>query len=102
MKRWVLGGLGGLVLLCAGGAVLLWPMVQELPELEQYTVHGLDISHHQGEIDWHALGGHATHDFVCIKATEGGDWVDSRFAENWAGARSTDMVPGVYTPGRAS
>lgn len=96
MKRRILGALAATALLCAGAAVFIWPMMQELPELERYPIRGLDISHHQGEIDWYALGGHKTHHFVWIKATEGGDWVDSRFAENWAGARSTDMVPGAY------
>jgi lysozyme len=96
VKRWVLGGLGALALLCTGLAVVVWPLMQELPELEQYPIRGLDLSHHQGEIDWYALGGHATHQFVWIKATEGGDWVDSRFAENWEGVRTTEMVPGAY------
>lgn len=96
MRRWILGGLAAALLLCAGLGVLIWPLMQELPELEQYPVRGLDVSHHQGEIFWYGLGGHQTHRFVWIKATEGGDWVDSRFAENWAGARSTEMVPGAY------
>jgi hypothetical protein len=42
-------------------------------------VQGVDVSHHQGAIDWRTL---AADDiaFAYIKATEGTDHVDARFA----------------------
>ncbi|MBW2706938.1 MAG: lysozyme, partial [Deltaproteobacteria bacterium] len=40
----------------------------------------IDVSHHQGKIDWQKLR-RAGIDFAYIKATEGGDFRDPRFAE---------------------
>ena len=48
-----------------------------------YEVHGIDISHYQGKIDWELL----THNreaqfpihFIFLKATEGGDHGDDTF-----------------------
>jgi lysozyme len=60
-----------------------------------HQVHGIDISKWQGTIDWPAAraGGVA---FVFIKATEGGDLLDSRFHENWEGARRAGIPRGAY------
>ena len=66
-----------------------------------YTVHGIDISHHQGDINWELLRNRATIDslpvsFVFIKATEGSDIVDSRFRTNFAAARQYGIMRGAY------
>lgn len=66
------------------------------PSREAFPVHGLDVSHHQGPIDWPAVAATGSFRFVWIKATEGGDWTDPRFAENWRGARAAGLVPGAY------
>lgn len=55
---------------------------------------GLDVSHHQGEINWGMLPKDVR--YVYIKATEGGDWVDKRFAENWQGAKNAGLEFGAY------
>lgn len=60
-----------------------------------YGVRGIDVSHHQGEIDWDVLAGQSL-DFAWIKATEGSSHVDPRFAENWALARETGLLVGAY------
>jgi len=60
-----------------------------------YPVRGVDVSHHQGPIDWPALAADDT-SFAYIKATEGGDWVDSRFEENWRGSRESGVIRGAY------
>ncbi len=57
-------------------------------------VWGLDVSHHQGEIDWAAIPKNFR--YVYIKATEGGDWVDKKFAVNWQGAKNAGMAVGAY------
>lgn len=58
-------------------------------------IQGVDVSWHQGAIDWRAL---AADDiaFAYIKATEGGDHVDPRFAANWEGAGETEIYRGAY------
>ena len=64
-------------------------------------MHGIDISHHQGTIDWELLRNQATIDsmplsFVFIKATEGGDIVDRQFERNFAAARRFGIMRGAY------
>ena len=65
------------------------------PSLGAGQSYGVDVSHHQGEIDWAAV---ASDDisFAYIKATEGGDWVDEYFAANWTGAREHGIAVGAY------
>ena len=56
---------------------------------------GVDVSHHQGAIDWDKLAADRV-SFAYIKATEGGDWLDTRFAENWRAAKRTSIARGAY------
>jgi lysozyme len=60
-----------------------------------HPTRGVDVSSYQGTIDWTVLGGEDI-DFAIIKSTEGSGSQDSRFAENWAGARDTDLLVGAY------
>jgi lysozyme len=76
------------------------------PGLSSGERYGIDVSHHQGEIDWARV---ALDDigFAYIKATEGGDLVDSRFGQNWSEAARAGLERGAYhfftlcTPGEA-
>lgn len=66
-----------------------------------YTYYGIDVSHHQGRIDWQKVAGQSdTKDcpirFVFMKATEGGTFLDSSFYDNIAGAREAGFVCGIY------
>ena len=65
------------------------------PARAAYPVQGLDVSHHQGPIAWSRLpkGAYA---FAYIKASEGGDFVDPRFHENWQGAKDAGLQVGAY------
>jgi len=58
-------------------------------------VQGVDVSWHQGPIDWRTL---AADDiaFAYIKATEGADHVDTRFAFNWREAAAAGLYRGAY------
>ena len=58
-------------------------------------VQGVDVSHHQGNIDWTLLETEGI-DFAYIKATEGGDWVDPNFPRNWRGAERVGIARGAY------
>jgi lysozyme len=56
---------------------------------------GIDVSHYQGAINWRAVAhDHVT--FAYIKATEGADTRDARFARNWRGAQSAGLRVGAY------
>src|SRR5690606_30808246 len=58
-------------------------------------VHGIDVSRHQGTIDWHAVARAGTR-FAFIKATDGGDHLDPKFHENWQRAREAGVPRGAY------
>lgn len=68
---------------------------------EGYEIHGIDISHHQGDINWDRLRSNAMIDgcplrFIIIKATEGSSVVDENFADNFRQARDYGFVRGAY------
>jgi lysozyme len=59
-----------------------------------YGVHGVDVSKWQGDIDWRRVRASGAA-FAFIKATEGDDHMDDRFAENWVAAGMTEIPPGA-------
>ncbi|NGN92970.1 lysozyme [Nocardioides sp. KC13] len=61
----------------------------------KYDVRGIDVSHHNGTIDWPRVAEQDI-DFAWIKATEGSSHVDSRFAANWAQAQRAGIPTGAY------
>ncbi|WP_188431849.1 glycoside hydrolase family 25 protein [Kroppenstedtia guangzhouensis] len=61
-----------------------------------YEVKGLDVSHHQGRIDWKKVTDRKDLKFVFMKATEGHDFVDHRFQTNWKEARENGIRTGAY------
>ncbi len=60
-----------------------------------HSVLGVDVSNHQGDIDWLALA-RSNVAFAYIKATEGGDFRDRRFQQNWEGAKKAGIARGAY------
>ena len=75
------------------------------PETAEYPVRGIDVSHHQGQIDWQAVKDSGIQ-FAYIKATEGEDFRDPQFSTNWREAQNSGIARGAYhyftfgTPGR--
>lgn len=65
------------------------------PDRAAWPDRGLDVSHHQGAIDWQAVATEDV-DFVWIKATEGGDWTDPAFETNRRGAEAAGIPWGAY------
>ncbi len=65
-----------------------------------YEIHGIDISHYQGDIDWQLLRtgsvGGCPMRFVMIKATEGSSKVDENFDENFSEALEHGFLRGAY------
>lgn len=67
---------------------------------EGFSIHGIDISHHQGDIDWHkvknATVNGETISFIFIKATEGKNHLDKNFNDNFYQARDNGFLRGAY------
>lgn len=65
------------------------------PNKKTYPVRGIDISHHQKEIDWEKLK-QEHFNLIFIKATEGGDFKDPNFLKNWNKARDIGLYTSAY------
>lgn len=65
------------------------------PDRRRYPVRGIDISHHQGPVDWAKLPAQHVR-FVYLKASEGGDWTDPLFAQNLNAAPAKGIALGAY------
>lgn len=67
---------------------------------EGYMIHGIDISHYQGEIDWGKLQNATIKGqplgFIVIKATEGASKMDENFNDNFYQAREYGFIRGAY------
>lgn len=65
-----------------------------------YQIHGIDISAHQGKIDWKKVNETNVEDiridFAFIKACEGRTRVDTRFKYNWEQAGKYNFIKGAY------
>lgn len=65
------------------------------PSPAKYPVRGIDVSHHQGAIDWDRLDKKDIQ-FIFIKATEGGNFKDTLFQKNWRKAKQLNIPMSVY------
>jgi lysozyme len=99
-RRWVRRSLIGVgvavaVLGAVGYVGYRWWFPHHRPSLRAGERYGVDVSNHQGEIDWEAVAADDV-DFAYLKATEGGDHVDRRFADSWEAARDAGLDVGAY------
>jgi lysozyme len=95
-RRWLFVGLAAVivVVLVVVAARYLW-LPRYRPALKAGERYGVDVSNHQGHIDWRGVA--ADHiSFAYIKATEGGDYVDPSFAANWSNAGAAGISRGAY------
>lgn len=58
--------------------------------------NGIDVSKHQGKIDWERVAGDQKIQFVYIKATEGASLVDKNYRKNITQARKYGLKVGSY------
>lgn len=95
MRRLLIGIVVLVLIAVAGyGAVRLY-LANFSPDRARYPVRGIDVSHHQGEIDWRAVAADDVA-FAMIKASEGGDHVDEDFRSNLVAARQAGLKVGAY------
>lgn len=57
---------------------------------------GIDISHHNGTINWHLVAANKNIAFVYMKATEGYQHADSNYEQNLLAAKQLELKVGSY------
>jgi lysozyme len=88
------GSLLGLGTVCL--AIVLYFLISPQNTLaNEYPIRGFDVSHHQGEIQWNKISPQR-YQFIYLKATEGGDFKDRKFSDNWLQAREQGFLVGAY------
>ena len=65
------------------------------PSLQAGEHYGVDVSHHQGPVDWSRVADDEI-TFAYVKATEGETLVDPRFTANWTGSAEAGLSHGAY------
>lgn len=96
--------LAGVVAAVLGGLTVLAGTVVAAPPASAATVEGIDVSHHQGTINWGATRG-AGIQFAYLKATEGMTFTDPAFDRNYPAAFRAGVIRGAYhfaLPNRSS
>lgn len=91
---WLVGAVVAVIVMLAG---LFWFafVPNWRPPLRDGERYGVDVSAHQGEIDWRRVAADKI-GFAYIKASEGGGFTDSRFGQNWSGAGDAGLDRGAY------
>lgn len=88
----------GLILIIIIVIFILWYngiVIFNYPSEKTYEVRGIDVSSHQGDIDWDILSKKGIK-FAFIKATEGSSFVDEKFNINYENAVKTNLKIGAY------
>jgi len=66
------------------------------PPVEKPGDDGIDVSHHQENIDWNKVKQSGYVDFAIIKATEGNGYQDDKFAYNWKESKRVGIKRSAY------
>ena len=59
-------------------------------------IHGIDLSHYQGNVFWEAVGDNSKMAYVYLKATEGGSRIDDKYKSNIELAHKYGLKVGSY------
>jgi len=76
-------------------AVAMAACEQGTARLENYEVHGIDVSHHQAAINWDSVV-IDQFSFAFVKATEGATMRDTLFCDNWRHMKRVGIRRGAY------
>ena len=95
-RRWLVAILIAIVVALSAAAGFWYVFVPHWrPALRDGEHYGIDVSAHQGDIDWDRVADDEI-DFAYIKASEGRDFPDQQFDENWAEAGLAGLERGAY------
>lgn len=80
-----------------GVGLWIWlrPAPGSAPKVSHFPVKGLDLSAHNGDVDFDKVR-LAGYEFVYLKSSEGTGFKDSRFERNAAAARKAGLKVGAY------
>lgn len=87
------------VLLLLATGLMLFSCVNDWPDKTKKGprhYNGIDVSHHQGKIDWEKVAQDTCVKFVYIKASQGASFLDSRYKRNIKGAQKHGLQCGSY------
>jgi len=59
------------------------------------TIEGIDVSYYQGSISWNTVAASGI-EFAFIRVSDGLDYPDSRYQDNWSSAQDAGVVRGTY------
>jgi lysozyme len=59
------------------------------------TITGVDVSFYQGNVSWSQVKGAGRH-FAFVRISDGLDYPDTKFAQNWPGLKAAGLVRGSY------
>ena len=59
------------------------------------TLTGIDVSYYQGTVDWAKVKGDGR-TFAFARASDGLNYPDTKFAQNWPAMKSAGVIRGVY------
>ncbi|ASU80973.1 hypothetical protein CDG81_08860 [Actinopolyspora erythraea] len=63
------------------------------------NAHGIDVSNHNGPIDWNQVAASGEH-YAFVLATDGGNFTNPMFQQQFNGAKNAGMLAGAYHFGR--
>ena len=105
--RWIGGVLTGVLYIYLFYTFLVAPfslrwrgVFGDIDYPEGYSIRGIDISHHQGRVNWDKMRwakiGDEPLSFIFMKATEGQSLVDRQFECNFSQAKDFGFIRGAY------
>lgn len=95
ISKTIFGSICGICLIVVVTLLYFFVLQNRPAAASEYQIKGFDVSHHQGDIAWHKISPQR-YAFVYLKATEGGDFQDRKFQENWLQAREHGFLVGAY------
>lgn len=95
--------LAGLVMAALTSTLVTCTDAVDLREVDQLarvcaagpTTKGIDVSYYQGTIDWAKVKSTGV-EFAFVRVSDGLATIDSKFSQNWSGARAAGVVRGAY------
>ena len=75
---------------------LLIILISTTISLRKEESFGIDVSHHNGKINWNEVAKYERPLFVYVKATEGATYIDPSYSNNMKGATKEGLKVGCY------